>query len=52
VPVDGIVERSEISFFGSAMGGVSLSEGVSRESELNLEVRFAGPRRVNLPLLG
>jgi hypothetical protein len=35
-----------------ASGGVSLSEGVSMESELNRDVRFGGPRRVNLPRLG
>ena len=52
MPVDGIVDRREISFLVSAAGGVSLSEGVSRESELSLEVRFAGPRRVSLPRLG
>jgi hypothetical protein len=38
--------------FTSASGGVSVSDGVSIESELNRDVRFGGPRRVNLPRRG
>ena len=40
------------SDFTSDSGGVSISDGVSIESELNRDVRFGGPRRVNLPRRG
>jgi hypothetical protein len=51
VPVDGIVLSKEILFMPAA-GGVSLSLGVSNESELNREVLFAGPSLVNRPRRG
>jgi len=51
VPVGGIVLRRETLFI-SAAGGVSLSLGVSSESELNREVLFAGPSLVSLPRRG
>lgn len=38
--------------FTSASGGVSVSDGFSNESELSLDVRFGGPRRVSLPRRG
>ena len=51
VPLDGIVLNTETGCSGW-FGGVSDSERVSRESELNLDARFGGPNLVNRPRRG